>query len=48
MFSYLAIKADQAQSDDQGLGERALSAEQLRQQAEQAAWANHTSTKGGG
>jgi hypothetical protein len=43
MFSYLSIRADTERADDQGLGERALSGEQLRQQAEQAAWENHKS-----
>jgi hypothetical protein len=43
MFSYLSIRADMERADDRGLGERALSGEQLRQQAEQAAWEHHMS-----
>jgi hypothetical protein len=38
MYALLSIRADTARDADGGIGERARSAEQIRQEAEQAAW----------
>lgn len=46
MYSYMAIKAEMQAEADDGVGERARSAEVARQSIEQAAWGAHQQRTG--